>query len=128
MGRFFTYCKDHNMTVDVNQRVSFASRHNSPTQPEIEKMLKVIGYQSLDDLINDTIPASIRSKKPLDLPEPLNEYQFLNQFKELASRNQVMKSLIGMGYYNCVVPPWLISQPSRGISNTWMPLTGCGRT
>ena len=92
------------MRVDVTQRVSFQSRHNSPTDKEIEMMLKKVGCDSIDQLIEQTIPASIRIKKPLELPESLNEFQFLSEFKKLAEKNQLTKSYIGLGYYNCIVP------------------------
>lgn len=92
------------MTIDLNQRVAFESRHNGPNEAEISEMLKAIGASSIDELISQTVPESIRLKKPLELPETLNEFQFLKQFKELAGKNQIFKSFIGMGYYNCVVP------------------------
>ena len=92
------------MTVDVNQRVSFETRHNSPTQPEIEQMLSYLGCDSLDDLIDETVPESIRLKKKLSLPAPYNEFQFLKEFKKLSAENKVLKSCIGLGYYNCIVP------------------------
>ncbi|MEQ9427011.1 MAG: aminomethyl-transferring glycine dehydrogenase [Cyclobacteriaceae bacterium] len=92
------------MKVDLAERVSFESRHNSPKHNEIAEMLKTVGCESMDQLINQTIPSSIRLKKPLDLPEARNEFQFLNEFRELSKKNKVFKSYIGLGYYNCVVP------------------------
>lgn len=93
------------MIVDVNSRVSFEARHNSPTSQEIKQMLTRLGCNSLDELINETIPKSIRFDKELNLPKTSNEYQFLNEFKELSLKNKVLKSCIGLGYYNTVVPP-----------------------
>lgn len=92
------------MKVNVNQRVSFESRHHGKDKEELTKMLKTVGVSTIDELIDQTVPAKIRLQRQLQLPEPRNEYQFLNELKELASANKVLKSYIGMGYYNCVVP------------------------
>lgn len=67
-------------------------------------MLKTIGLKSIDDLINEAIPAPILKKKPLDLPPSLNEFEYLNRMQKVADKNKVFKSFIGQGYYNCVVP------------------------
>ncbi len=83
---------------------NFISRHNGPGKEETEQMLKAIGVDSLDQLIEETIPASIRLPKPLNLPAGLNEYEYLNHIKTLASKNKVFKSYIGMGYYNTITP------------------------
>ncbi len=93
------------MIVDVNNRVSFETRHNSPTPQEIEQMFSLLGCNTLDELIDETIPQSIRFDKELNLPKTSNEYQFLNELKELSLKNKVLKSCIGLGYYNTVVPP-----------------------
>ena len=55
---------------------NFARRHNGPQPAEVEKMLKVIGVSTLDELIDKTIPEKIRFKQPLDLPEGMNEYEY----------------------------------------------------
>lgn len=67
-------------------------------------MLAEVKVSSLDELIEQTVPGRIRLKKGLDLPEPVNEFQFLKQFKAVASKNKQFNSFIGQGYYNCVVP------------------------
>jgi glycine cleavage system P protein (glycine dehydrogenase) len=82
----------------------FQSRHIGPDPDERDAMLKAIGTTSLDALADEAIPASIRLKKPLNLPEGLNEYQFLRELRQIASRNQVFRSYIGLGYYNSVTP------------------------
>lgn len=92
------------MTIDVSKRIAFENRHNSPGNAEISQMLQAVGVNSIDELIDQTIPSNIRLKKDLELPEPVNEFTFLKQFKELALKNAIFKSYIGMGYYNCVVP------------------------
>jgi len=83
---------------------NFINRHNGPRKSEHEGMLKKIGVSSVDELIEQTIPASIRMKKPLNLPEGINEYEYLNHLKELASKNKIFKSYIGLGYYNTITP------------------------
>jgi len=83
---------------------NFARRHNGPFGEEIKKMLKTIGADSVDTLINETVPSAIRMKEPLDLPDGLNEYQFLNHLRELASKNKIYKTFIGTGYYNTILP------------------------
>jgi glycine dehydrogenase len=92
------------MKIDLSQRVSFESRHNSATQADIDVMLSAVKADSVDQLIEQTIPAKIRLEKPLNLPEPLNEFQFLSHFKAMAAKNKMYKTFIGQGYYNCVVP------------------------
>lgn len=83
---------------------NFAHRHNGPQPAEVEKMLGVIGVKSVDELIDKTIPEKIRFKKPLDLPEGMNEYEYLTMLKALAAKNKVFASYIGQGYYNTIVP------------------------
>lgn len=82
----------------------FSSRHIGPNDKEIKIMLDAINESSIDSLIEKTIPASIRLKSPLNLSDPMSEYQYLNHLKELASKNKVFRSYIGQGYYNTKVP------------------------
>ena len=82
----------------------FSSRHNGPSEKDIQEMLKVIGVNSLDELIEETIPSNIRLDKPINLDEPLSEFQFLNNLKSIAEKNKVFKSYIGMGYYDTILP------------------------
>lgn len=90
--------------IDLRKSPAFEARHNGPDNHEVAEMLKVVGADSLDTLIDQTVPVGIRMKEPLNLPEAQSEFQFLNEFKTLASKNQVFKSYIGMGYYNTIVP------------------------
>lgn len=83
---------------------NFIDRHNGPDGNDAERMLKTIGVNSLEQLIDETVPASIRLPKPLNLPAGMNEYEYLNHIKALASKNKVYKSYIGMGYYNTITP------------------------
>src|SRR3989449_1917805 len=82
----------------------FQSRHIGPDGTERDAMLKVIGVSSLEALINEAVPARIRLKKPLNLPSGQPEYQFLRDLGRIAARNQVFKSYIGLGYYDCITP------------------------
>jgi glycine dehydrogenase len=82
----------------------FSARHNSPTSEERKKMLETIGCESIDELINKTVPANIRLKETLDITPAVSEYQFLNDLKAVASLNKIYKTYIGTGYYNTIVP------------------------
>ena len=83
----------------------FMNRHIGVTNSEdLGQMLKVIGVESVEELISQVIPASIRLKKPLALPEGMSEYEFTAHVASLASRNRQLRSFIGMGYYPTAVP------------------------
>lgn len=82
----------------------FESRHIGPDAQQIKEMLKTVKASSLDELIDQTVPANIRLKKSLNLPPAKSEVQFLNDFRKLASQNKIFKSFIGMGYYNTHTP------------------------
>jgi glycine dehydrogenase len=83
---------------------SFARRHIGPDAAERDAMLRAIGVPSLDALVDQTIPPGIRLHKVLDLPSGEGEYEYLRRLREIASRNVVARSYIGLGYYNCVTP------------------------
>jgi glycine dehydrogenase len=87
---------------------NFARRHNGPFGSEINQMLEKIGVSSLDQLIDQTVPSSIRMKEPLNLPIGMNEYQYLNHIKSIGAKNKLFKTFIGMGYYNTIVPGVII--------------------
>lgn len=82
----------------------FESRHIGPTQEDLQEMLKVCGVSSLDQLINETVPASIRLKNKLKLDEALSESDFIKKLNTIASKNKVFKSYIGMGYSPIILP------------------------
>nr|WP_242048887.1 aminomethyl-transferring glycine dehydrogenase [Planktothrix sp. FACHB-1365] len=82
----------------------FVQRHLGPNVDEIQQMLKLLGVSSLEDLIDQTIPSTIRLNQSLKLPEALSEYAALNQLKAIASQNKVYRSFIGMGYSDCITP------------------------
>ncbi|PLZ09011.1 aminomethyl-transferring glycine dehydrogenase [Fischerella thermalis] len=82
----------------------FKQRHIGPNADDIQQMLDVLGVSSLDDLINQTVPQSIRLPRALNLPEALSEYAALAKLKEIALKNQIFRSFIGMGYYDTITP------------------------
>jgi len=92
------------MKIDSQYTEKFESRHIGPDARQVQEMLKVINTSSLDELIDQTIPGNIRLKKEMSLPAAKSEYQFLHDFKKVASRNKVFRSFIGMGYYNTITP------------------------
>ncbi|HTN94091.1 MAG TPA: aminomethyl-transferring glycine dehydrogenase [Gallionella sp.] len=82
----------------------FVNRHNGPRADDIAAMLEKIGARSLDDLIEQIVPAAIRLKAPLDLPEGMSEYQYHKHLRAIAAKNRVFKTYIGLGYYNTIIP------------------------
>ena len=110
---------DQQMLGEKIQISSFRERHIGPSPNDIEQMLEVLGYTNaektgesshrfsppLDELIHQAVPQTIRLSRPLELPEAQSEYAALTNLKEIASKNQVFRSFIGMGYYDCITPP-----------------------
>jgi len=82
----------------------FVSRHVGPREEDIRHMLATVGAQSLEHLIETTLPPSIHLQDPLDLPRSRNETETLQRLRELASQNRVLHSMIGMGYHETVLP------------------------
>src|SRR5262249_4374396 len=82
----------------------FARRHIGPSDAGIPEMLAAIGAPSIADLIAETLPAAIRQTGPLDLGPALSEVDATAHLRELATCNQVMTSLIGMGYHGTILP------------------------
>jgi glycine dehydrogenase len=80
-------------------------RHIGPSPQEMAYMLGVLGVDSLDALIDQTIPKAIRQDKPLDFGKPMSESELLHHMREVAGRNKVLTSLIGQGYHGTVTPP-----------------------
>ena len=90
--------------IDINNFEKFETRHIGPNLEQEKAMLKAVGADSLDTLINETVPANIRLEKNLNLPVAKTEVEYLKHIKSLADKNKVFKSYIGTGYYNCVTP------------------------
>jgi glycine dehydrogenase len=82
----------------------FAHRHIGLKSADIQSMLAVVGCRSVDELMDRVVPESIRSREPLELPEALSEVGALNRLKEVMSRNQVVRSFIGLGYHDTFTP------------------------
>lgn len=95
--------------LDIENKTStFADRHIGPRSEDIERMLTTLGYSSMEGFIEDVVPADIRSSSTFNLNGNVNglsESEVLAVLKDIASHNQVFRSFIGMGYYNCLVPP-----------------------
>lgn len=92
------------MKINLNTQESFESRHQGKSESDLNAMLKTIGADSLETLINQTVPEQIRLQTPLNLPKAKSEADFLADFKVLAQKNKIFKSYIGTGYYDTVVP------------------------
>jgi glycine dehydrogenase len=83
----------------------FVNRHIGPSAEQTSAMLKELGFADLDALVREAVPEQIRLERPLELPSARSEFEVLGALKELGSQNQVYRSFIGMGYYNCITPP-----------------------
>lgn len=91
------------MNISFEKEV-FAHRHNGNDSEAVKEMLETIGAESIDQLIDETIPEEIRLDRKLNLPEALSEVEFLAEFRKLAGQNRIFKSFIGTGYYDTHVP------------------------
>jgi glycine dehydrogenase len=90
--------------INLRSTDHFVNRHIGPNAEQVSEMLNIIGVKSLDELIDQTIPANIRRHGKLNLPEAQSEYNYLKELKKKAANNKVFRSYIGMGYYNTIVP------------------------
>ncbi len=89
----------------LNQNgAEFIKRHIGPSSEETEKMLATIGLSSVDELIDKTVPAIIRSKKTMNIPAGLSEFELLQSLQQIAQKNIVAKNFIGQGYYGTITP------------------------
>ena len=92
------------MKLDVNYSEKFENRHNGLSEDQINDMLKVVKADSLDQLIAETIPESIRLAGSLNLPEAKSEGKFIDDLRAQIAENELYDTYIGMGYYNTVMP------------------------
>ncbi len=83
---------------------SFALRHIGPREKDLQHMLKTIGVESIEQLLYETLPDTIRLKKPLDLDPAMTEYEYLNHISHLGTKNKMFQSYIGLGYNQAIVP------------------------
>jgi glycine cleavage system P protein (glycine dehydrogenase) len=84
---------------------SFVPRHIGPSELEQRDMLRFLGYESLDAMIEDAVPASIRLRRPLAIHGGLSEYEALANMRRIAEQNDVCRSYLGLGYHACITPP-----------------------
>ncbi|MGK5558953.1 glycine dehydrogenase (aminomethyl-transferring), partial [Actinomadura kijaniata] len=85
-------------------REQFADRHIGPSPDDQSRMLAAIGYASAEALVDDAVPAAIRTRRPLELPPALSEPAALARLRELAAKNKVYTSMIGLGYHGTITP------------------------
>ncbi|MBL7988164.1 MAG: aminomethyl-transferring glycine dehydrogenase [Chlorobi bacterium] len=91
--------------LDLRYTDDFIPRHIGPNDDEIALMLAALGYNSLDELIEATIPADIRLPQPLAIQDGKSEYEMLAELRAISRKNQVYRSYLGMGYYDTITPP-----------------------
>jgi glycine dehydrogenase len=86
---------------------TFARRHIGPSESDVAEMLAALGYRSLAELVDATVPAAIRLARPLQLGDrlPLGEHELIEELHNLAADNHVLRSFIGQGYYGTITPP-----------------------
>jgi glycine dehydrogenase len=82
----------------------FVNRHVGPRDYELEQMANFCGANTVDLLIDETVPSNIRQKKDINLSPPVNEHTFIANLRKIASKNKVYKSYIGMGYHPVILP------------------------
>lgn len=92
------------MSLFEAQSKEFQHRHNGPNESQTREMLKTIGVNSLEDLINQTVPANIRMQGELNLPSAMSEAEYLSHIKEVSLKNKIFKNYIGQGYYDTITP------------------------
>ncbi len=93
-----------NMKVKFQNQEQFKNRQIGPNRNEQQKMLQVVGAKSLDELMDQTIPQNIRLDKPLNIPAGISESRYLRMMGEVAHKNKVFKSYIGLGFYDTITP------------------------
>lgn len=87
------------------QQQNFQQRHIGPRDADVQQMLALLNCSSLEELIDQAVPAAIRLKQPLQIGEAQSEHELLAKLKDIAAQNQIFRSYIGMGYANCITPP-----------------------
>ena len=92
------------MNLFEQQQNEFAGRHIGPNENETQSMLSVIGMESLEELISNTIPDAIRIKGDLDIPAAVSEFTYLEELRKIAAKNKLFKTYIGQGYYDTITP------------------------
>lgn len=93
------------MNINLFSTDRFENRHIGPSEKDRSEMLEATGASSLDELIGQTVPSSIRNEQELQTPDWLSEYRYLTELQKIAFQNKVFTNFIGLGYYGTVVPP-----------------------
>lgn len=96
------------MSLFEAQSREFQRRHIGPNENQSMEMLKAIGVENLDQLIDRTVPPAIRMDNDLDLPPAMSEAEYLEHIKEVSLKNKVYKNYIGQGYYDTITPPVIL--------------------
>jgi glycine dehydrogenase len=96
------------MSVKLEHPDRFVNRHIGPGADDVDKMLGVLGARSLDELVAQTVPESIRLGRPLSLPPAVTEAELLAELETLAGKNELFRSYLGMGYHDCITPPVIL--------------------
>ncbi len=93
---------------ELEQTDDFIGRHIGPREADIAAMLKLVGVASLDALTTAAVPDSIVAPSPMALPDSRTEADVLGELQDMAGQNRIMKSFIGLGYYDCITPPVIL--------------------
>ena len=92
------------MSLNIHYKEDFQNRHIAPNEADTVEMLQAVGVDSIDELIEQTVPTAIRLKQPLNLPAAKSETEYLGALKQTSLLNKVFKSFIGQGYYDTITP------------------------
>jgi glycine dehydrogenase len=92
------------MSLNIHYKEDFQNRHIAPNEADTAEMLQAVGVNSIDELIEQTVPTAIRLKQPLNLPAAKSETEYLGTLKQTSLLNKVFKSFIGQGYYDTITP------------------------
>src|ERR1700739_432262 len=99
------HAREHRIDDALSDSDSFARRHIGPNEEETAEMLRALGFENLDALIDATVPKNIRLDRELNLPEAKSEADAFAELRTIAEKNKVAKSFIGAGYSDCITPP-----------------------
>jgi len=91
--------------MSAAEAASFIPRHIGPSESDVRAMLETLGYDSLDRLIDATVPSAIRLMRPLAIHTALSELDALANLRGISKKNQVFRSYLGLGYHDCLTPP-----------------------
>lgn len=92
----------------MHPRTDFVQRHIGPGSADAKTMLSTVGVPTMEELIQKTIPGSIRLNTPMNLPDPVGETELLELLRAMGKKNKLFKSYLGMGYYDCITPPVIL--------------------